>query len=274
MLTRPDFLCIGAKKAGTTWLYDQLQPHPQIWLPPVKELYVIKDVELYQRDIGRFERRQVEVAKQREAGAFSDADSRFLDLYLRKGAGDPDWYVSLFAEAGDRCSGDIDPNVFSHYLRILARMGQVLPRLKLICILRNPVMRSWSHRCMVARQRKIDLTTVPDAENIKTLREPFMSRFSGYRQSLEELQKNFSRERLLFLAFDDLVDRPADLLRQVWDFLEIGAMEIPASAWAKSNAGGAVDMPRAVRDALTEFHRQDWQSALDVLERKADTFVR
>ena len=35
----PDFLCVGAQKAGTSWLYRQLEPHPDFWMPPVKELH-------------------------------------------------------------------------------------------------------------------------------------------------------------------------------------------------------------------------------------------
>ena len=35
----PDFLCIGAQKGGTQWLYDQLQYHPDFWMPPIKELH-------------------------------------------------------------------------------------------------------------------------------------------------------------------------------------------------------------------------------------------
>jgi hypothetical protein len=35
----PDFLGIGAQKAGTTWLYQVLRVHPGVWLPPVKELH-------------------------------------------------------------------------------------------------------------------------------------------------------------------------------------------------------------------------------------------
>src|SRR6476659_2320083 len=38
-LTGPDFLCIGAQKAGTGWLYEQLRSHPDFWMPPVKELH-------------------------------------------------------------------------------------------------------------------------------------------------------------------------------------------------------------------------------------------
>ena len=36
----PDFLCVGAQKGGTRWLYDQLQLHPDFWMPPVKELTI------------------------------------------------------------------------------------------------------------------------------------------------------------------------------------------------------------------------------------------
>ena len=35
----PDFICVGAQKAGTRWLYDQLAFHPAFWMPPVKELH-------------------------------------------------------------------------------------------------------------------------------------------------------------------------------------------------------------------------------------------
>ncbi len=30
----PDFLCVGAQKAGTSWLYQQLERHPDFWMPP------------------------------------------------------------------------------------------------------------------------------------------------------------------------------------------------------------------------------------------------
>jgi len=35
----PDFLCVGAQKAGTSWLYHQLDFHPDFWMPPIKELH-------------------------------------------------------------------------------------------------------------------------------------------------------------------------------------------------------------------------------------------
>lgn len=34
----PTFICLGAQKSGTTWLYEQLRQHPQVRMPAIKEL--------------------------------------------------------------------------------------------------------------------------------------------------------------------------------------------------------------------------------------------
>jgi len=36
---QPDFLCVGAQKGGTSWLYQQLAAHPDFWMAPLKELH-------------------------------------------------------------------------------------------------------------------------------------------------------------------------------------------------------------------------------------------
>ena len=39
----PDFVGIGAQKAGTTWLGHNLQLHPEIWMPKIKELHYFNE---------------------------------------------------------------------------------------------------------------------------------------------------------------------------------------------------------------------------------------
>src|SRR5579864_5427870 len=38
-LVMPTFLGVGAMKCGTTWLFGQLGAHPDIYMPPLKELH-------------------------------------------------------------------------------------------------------------------------------------------------------------------------------------------------------------------------------------------
>src|SRR5207247_10081781 len=40
----PDFLSVGAQKGGTSWLYRQLESHPDFWMPPVKELHYFDEL--------------------------------------------------------------------------------------------------------------------------------------------------------------------------------------------------------------------------------------
>ena len=40
----PDFVCIGAQKAGTTWLFDNLEVQAGVWMPPEKELHYFNRV--------------------------------------------------------------------------------------------------------------------------------------------------------------------------------------------------------------------------------------
>src|SRR5438067_11210494 len=94
----PDFLCIGAQKAGTSWLYRQLTEHPDFWMPPVKELH-------YFNLLGR-------VPSVASARARDDRDRRFLEAIKRLSARshlDLEDYAGLFAVKGDLLSGDITP---------------------------------------------------------------------------------------------------------------------------------------------------------------------
>ena len=35
----PNFLVVGAQRAGTTWMHDRLRRHPDVFMPSVKELH-------------------------------------------------------------------------------------------------------------------------------------------------------------------------------------------------------------------------------------------
>ena len=40
----PDFLGIGVQKGGTTWLYENLRNHPEIFMPRVKEIQYFNEI--------------------------------------------------------------------------------------------------------------------------------------------------------------------------------------------------------------------------------------
>src|SRR5438270_8769299 len=74
----PDFCCIGAQKAGTGWLYEQLRSHPDFWMPPMKELhYFDRPARSRQRSltVPRKDNDRIAIARER---ARDDRDYDFL----------------------------------------------------------------------------------------------------------------------------------------------------------------------------------------------------
>ena len=98
-LDLPDFVVIGTQRAGTTWLYEQLKIHPDVFLPYVKELH-------------------------------------FFDRNWDRGL---DWYRQWFAGRNDEhVAGEITPH-YIQQPEAPSRMASVLPDTRVILVLRNPI---------------------------------------------------------------------------------------------------------------------------------------
>src|SRR5262245_32667341 len=121
----PHFLCIGAHKSGTTWLYENLRQHPAVWLPPVKELHFFDGLP----NMPKIAQRLNDEIKARIAGS-ADADAVRLD-FLRKFVLDQPkdlaWYRSLFSSAGERVCGDITPAYAVLAPGVVARIRAAMP---------------------------------------------------------------------------------------------------------------------------------------------------
>src|SRR3954454_19765639 len=94
----PDFLCVGAQKAGTSWLYQQLEPHPDFWMPPVKELH-------YLDQLNRMKRfHPPRSGDERDASFLESMENLSARFYL-----DLESYGQLFQHKRHLLSGDISP---------------------------------------------------------------------------------------------------------------------------------------------------------------------
>jgi len=102
----PDFLGIGAQKAGTSWIYACLREHPQIFFP-------MKEVHFFSRDRN-----------------------------WRKGY---DWYESLFAKYPKNAVAGEYSTSYLYHEKTPERIAARYPGVKLIVSLRNPIDRAFSN---------------------------------------------------------------------------------------------------------------------------------
>src|SRR5687768_12439013 len=111
----PDVIGIGMQKAGTGWLYDQLQLHPECWMPPVKELHYFDrpfpgEAILELADLARHEPERLASQRRRKGWRpLDERDAAFVAAAEECACREPDLptYEALFRFKGSLLSGDI-----------------------------------------------------------------------------------------------------------------------------------------------------------------------
>jgi hypothetical protein len=196
----PDFLIIGAQKAGTTALYAYLRRHPAITGPSWKEV-------------------------------------SYFDRHYERGEA---WYRGNFpnrVRARGKLVGEASPSYIFHPLGP-ERVKALVPEARLVALVRNPVERALSHyHHEVALGREpLSFEDALDAEEERLRGEeerlaadssyfsrPWWSHAykarGRYAEQLERWLAVFPRERLLILPSEDLGGEPERTHARVLDFL-------------------------------------------------------
>ena len=107
----PNFIVVGAAKAGTTWIQACLQEHPDVFVP-------------------------------------KEGEVDFFSFYYHRGLS---WYSRFFDSASPQAiCGEKSPS-YMVTPEAAQRINHHVPDAKLIFVLRNPIDRAYSHYCMHAR---------------------------------------------------------------------------------------------------------------------------
>ena len=186
----PNFLVIGSQKAGTTSIYHVLKAHPQVYVPERKEVN-------YFFHQGEYE----------------------------KGEG---WYRSHFADMpeGTLAWGEASPGYIVHPMAP-ARIQRLLPDIKLILTVRQPIDRAysqyWDNRRSLSEYRTFkEVIELALEETYHPDRLGYFSR-GTYIQYIRRYLALFPRENLLVLPFEDLHQDPQAFYARIFSFLNVEA---------------------------------------------------
>ena len=240
MTELPDFLCIGAQKAGTTWLYKNIDYHPAVWMPPVKEIHyfnrrsslpliiqMCRPKNARQRDlvlrglIKRLRRTQKQSTLSHKHVPRARVESKkaqnfqwYVRFFLLPH--NDTWYASLFAPSKGRTTGDITPYYANLAQDRVATINVLLPDAKIIYLLRNPIHRLWSQAGMrFSRYGQRGLAAVKREQIQKFLEKISRNRLADYVGNLETWQSFYPRHQIHVGFFDQLVQNPHDFLQNI-----------------------------------------------------------
>jgi hypothetical protein len=185
-LCLPDFLVIGAQKAGTTWLKKNLDYHPEIFMPT-------------------------------RTGKSDPTEVRYFDQEFHEPLS---FYSDLFKPGMRRVKGDKSPNYCTIPLERIKFIRSIMPDVRLILMIRNPIERAWSHAAM--NLMKFSGKKMEEISNSKFRRHFIRSRGRGdYPAILDRWLKIFPSEQLYVGFFEDISLCPKKLLSEVFAHLGV-----------------------------------------------------
>jgi hypothetical protein len=210
MEARPSFICVGAGKAGTTWLWDMLRQHPDVFLPEEKELHWFNDISYDGPN----------VRNPNHAKPLS-------------------WYLGFFREAapGQVC-GEISPSyLWSDTAPELIHRFD--PGMRILIILRDPVERLFSSYLFGRQVGQIGALSFEEALE----RFPHLLERAPACASVARYVDLFGADQVHVTLYDDLVADPAGVLRGVQRFIGV-AEQVPADVGSRRNVTGSSRFPR------------------------------
>lgn len=226
----PGFVIIGAQKAGTSTLYNLLIRHPQV---------------------GGADRKEV----------------HYFDTNYNRG---DRWYQSRFPikTVRYRISGEASP-YYLYHPHAARRLRLLIPEVRLIVLLRNPVDRAYSHYQHNRRHGREPLpfeeAVAREPERIggereRMVQDPSYSSFSHqhfsyvdrghYHRQLAVFLEYFERDQLLVLKSETFFEATAEVWREVLDFLRLDFLSLPERR--AFNVGAYPDIDGDVRDRLSD----------------------
>jgi hypothetical protein len=291
----PDFICVGMPKAGTGWLFDQLQAHPDFWMPPVKELLYLRGGK---PQIPLTGKRGGYGIKQIEEGEANGQEKRNrkphmlprdqkTDLAFIKVAelcnSEPrslDRYASLFQFKGSKLSGDISPMYMQLDKDLVTAIGERFPKTRILAQVRDPVGRAWS-RISMYPPHKFDHQILEDADKFRE----FLRTSTGIegKSSPTKLAQHWQAlaPNLPFRIFllDDVAAEPENTRREILSYLGADPDKpsaLPADYNRKRKSKTATKkqvMSDSTREILVDYFKDEIRACADMFGGRARGWV-
>lgn len=236
----PNVLVVGTMKGGTTSLHAHLAHHPDLHPPCRKEVHYF-DGQRYDRWEGT--------------------------------AGDVRWYRAHFplaSEVGPTAMAFEATAAYLYHPDAPARIRALMPDVRLVAVLRDPVERAVSHYFHERRRGREPLDLMPaleaeeerlrsplargDHQDMSFVHHSYKAR-GRYHEQLVRYHEHFDREQLLVLRSEDLFARPRETIREVLRFVGVDDGHLPDDLSARYVGGNRRDVPEAVVASLREHFR-------------------
>lgn len=224
-----NFVGIGVPKSGTSWLHYNLNQLQEFNLPPVKEMNYFDRNPKYPSSNKLSKSLLTERITSRSY--IKDTVKNIYTCMINRrweqlhfywkwyfSNYSDDWYVSLF-QSQKGYTGEFSPSYALISEEDVRTMYKVVPKAKLILMVRNPVERAWSNYVNSIRRNKELLEKVNEVSVMDFLNSNKLAIYSDYESIIDKFSRVFPKEQLLICFYDAIKEKPDQLFEAVVKFI-------------------------------------------------------
>lgn len=189
----PTFLVIGSQRCASTYLQRTLELHPEITLVPKERRFFSNKIR-------------------------KDSISSYSQLFIEAGKNKNDGLTSV--------RGEIDPSYAVLRLEEIAIVKELIPELKIILIVRNPLERLLSNIGRGWRFHYLDGRNSKSRNIFALLRKVDSNlsyRFTDYYKIYKNWVYFYGEENILIETYDNIKNNPKYVLEKCCSFLEVSS---------------------------------------------------
>jgi hypothetical protein len=153
--------------------------------------------------------------------------------------------------------GELTPAYSCLGLEGIAHIRKLMPSVKLIFLLRDPVQRAWSHARMDLMHRTgRKVTEVPEDEFLAHFASSHSRVRGDYIGAIDRWLSCFPTSQMFLGYYDEVVERPRELLARILDFLEVenDGTFVRENVGAAINVGVEGNLAPALREYLVQLY--------------------
>ena len=259
----PDFICVGMPKAGTGWLFDQLQFHPDFWMTPLKGLHYLDRASPPMKNAVKKLKRIKKRPERPHRRAGDERDQSFLEeaVSLSGKPRDIRRYAGLFRFKQDLLSGDITAPYAGLEEDVIAEVAAILPEVKIVFLVRDPVARAWSNVSMAYRGERFDRNLLNDTQAFRSyFLNSTMYDFSFPTVIAERWARSAPKVQFRYFLFDDIENQPekarGDILTYLGADPDKASGQIAADHNRKASAV-KLTLTDSIREVLVEHFQEE-----------------
>lgn len=202
-MVMPNFIIIGAAKAGTTSLYSYLKQHPQIYMSPIKE--------------PRF------FALEGDTLSFQGPSQGINYTSVTT----IDAYQELFQGVTNEIAIGEASTLYLHSKKALQRIKHYIPEAKIIAILRDPVDRAYSSYLHLVRDGYENLSfqqaLLEENSRIHQKWQPlwYYTQRGFYYDALNEYLKSFDSTQIKIYIYNEFAEDSSAIVKDIFNFLDV-----------------------------------------------------